>query len=307
MSYLVIANAAAGSAEDHPVETAVGVLRAHGPTEVARTADSDELDVVLDTAGDRTVVVIGGDGSIHAVVAALRERGELGAARLALVPLGTGNDLARSLGLPLEADEAAAVATRGRPRRLDLIVDDAGGVVLNVAHAGLGAEAAARADSMKDRLGSLAYPIGALVAGVRERGWALTVSVDDQPVDLDGDVDGERGERGERDDGRRVLLVAIANGTSIGGGTPIAPTAVPDDGLVDVIVTTAIGPLARVGFAAALRRGEHIGRADVVHRRGKVVRVAGEAVRHNADGELTGELTERTYRVEPAAWSLIVP
>ncbi len=301
MTYLVIANAAAGRAEDDPVEAAVAVLRAHGPTEVARTADADELDSVLDGAEGRTVVVVGGDGSIHAVVGALFARGQLASTSLALVPLGTGNDLARSLGLPLAPHEAAAVVTRGRPRRLDLIVDDGGGVVVNVVHAGLGAEAAASADSMKDRLGPLAYPAGALVAGARERGWDLTVTVDGRPVELDDTS------ASDRPGATRVLMVAVANGTSIGGGTPIAPTAVPDDGLVDVIVSFATGPLARLGYAAALREGTHLDRADVVHRRGEVVRIAGEAVRHNADGELTGELAERTYRVEPSAWSLVVP
>jgi hypothetical protein len=63
-------------------------------------------------------------------------------------------------------------------RRFDLLEDDTGRVIVNAAHAGLGAEAAAAATDHKPRLGPLAYPLGALLAGIRAEGWALRVSVD---------------------------------------------------------------------------------------------------------------------------------
>ena len=164
-------------------------------------------------------------------------------------------------------------------------------MVVNAAHAGLGAEAAAAAADHKPRLGALAYPLGALLAGLREEGWVLRVSVDGTPYAI----------------GERLLMVGVANGPTIGGGTPLCPMARADDGRLDVVVVAAVGPAARVGFAAALRVGTHLDRDDVHHLRGTRVQVSGEPVRHNVDGELDGEVTDRGYLVLPGAWSLLVP
>jgi diacylglycerol kinase (ATP) len=107
--------------------------------------------------------------------------------------------------------------------------------------------------------------------------------------------------------GERLLMVGVANGPTIGGGTPLCPVARADDGRLDVVVVAAVGRAARAGFAAALRAGTHLARDDVHHRQGTRIQVGGEPVRHNADGELDTEATDRGYRVLPAAWSLFVP
>ena len=287
MSHLVVANRNAGTAEQEVVEEACRVL---GAEQVA-TGEPEEIDAALDALDGRVLVVAGGDGSVHAVVARLWERGQLGEVELGLLPLGTGNDLARGLGIPLEPAEAAELVLRGTARPLDLLVDDGGGVVVNAVHAGLGAEAADRSEGMKDRLGKLAYPLGALVAAVRESGWDLRVEVDGRPLAFDGPV----------------LMVGVGNGPSIGGGTMLCPTARFDDGRLDVLVATAVGPGARVAFGQALRKGEHLERDDVVTATGREVRIAGEPVRYDADGEVSDEVTDRIYRVEPAAWRLVLP
>jgi diacylglycerol kinase family enzyme len=289
--YLVIANALAGGADREAVDAAAGVLAAAGPTEVRQPATPDDLDAVLAELDGRVPVVAGGDGSLHLVVNRLRRQGRLDEAAVGLLPLGTGNDFARTVGLPLDPVTAAGALASGRSRRFDLLEDDAGRVVVNAAHAGLGAEAAAVAAEHKPRLGPLAYPVGALLAGVRAEGWALRVS-----------VDGAAGAAGER-----LLMVGVANGPTIGGGTPLCPVARPDDGRLDVVVVAAVGPAARAAFAAALRAGTHLDRDDVQHLRGTGVQVSGEPVRHNADGELDRAVTSRGYRVLPAAWSLLVP
>jgi diacylglycerol kinase family enzyme len=203
--------------------------------------------------------------------------------------MGTGNDLARTLGIPLDPVEAARALLAGRARRLDLIVDDTGGVVVNAVHVGIGAEAAEKASALKDRLGPAAYAVGSAVAGVGTVGWSLTVEADGVVVH----------------DGEPVLMVAIANGRSIGGGAELAPEAQPDDGLLDVVVATSTGPLARLGFGISMRDGEHVSRDDVATTRARTVTVRGEAFPLNADGELAGPVTERTWHVLPAAWSLL--
>lgn len=292
---VLVSNAAAGSADADAVDAALDVLGGAGKREVehVRTETPDDLDGVVRRLDGRRLVVAGGDGSLHAVVAALHRADRLSPDDpLGLVPLGTGNDLARALGLPLDPAEAARTAVAGRPRSLDLLVDDRGGVVVNAVHLGVGADAAARAASWKSGLGSAAYALGALVAGTRVRGWRLEVDADGRRV---ADVD------------RRVLMVGVGNGTSVGGGTPLTPDASPDDGLADVVVSFAVGPLARVGYALRLRRGDHVQRGDVVAVRAAHVAVRGDAVPVNADGELPGPVRAREWRVRPGAWSLLVP
>jgi YegS/Rv2252/BmrU family lipid kinase len=289
--YLVIANAHAGSVERQALEAAVGVLSEAGPTEVRMSTGPADLDAALTGLDDRVPVVAGGDGSLHLIVNRLRGLGRLGQVTVGLLPFGTGNDFARAAGIPLDPRAAAVALTTARAHRFDLLEDDTGRVVVNAAHAGLGAEAAAVAADHKPRLGPLAYPLGALLAGLREEGWALRVSVDGTSAFT----------------GERLLMVGVANGPTIGGGTPLCPVARPDDGRLDVVVVAAVGPTAKAAFAAALRAGTHLGRDDVHHLPGSRVRVSGEPVRHNADGELDAEVPDRGYRVLPAAWSLLVP
>ena len=291
---VLVTNPAAGGTARDAVSAAAAVLGAEAELTVVEAASPADLDALLDRCapGSCGLVVAGGDGSVHQVVAALHRRGRLAADRpLGLVPLGTGNDLARTLGVPLEPAKAAKAYLTGRPRALDLITDDAGGVVVNVVHLGVGAEAAQRATALKHRLGTAAYAVGSVAAGAGTTGWHLRVTVDDAVVHVDGEA----------------LMVAVANGRTIGGGAEVAPHAQPDDGLLDVVVATSTGLLARLGFAVALRDGAHVERDDVTVVRGRTVSVTGDPFPVNADGELDGPATHRTWTVQPGAWSVVTP
>ncbi|GAA2874795.1 hypothetical protein GCM10010517_35550 [Streptosporangium fragile] len=285
---LAICNEGAGGAGDRARAAAVDTLRAGGADVVEAPVGEKDLGEMLDAHRDHDVVVLGGDGTLHVVVTALHRRGELAARTVGLVPLGTGNDFARGLGLPLDPEVAARVVLAGRSTPLDLLVDDEGGVVVNAVHLGVGAEASEQAAPLKPRLGRLAYPAGALLAGVRSPGWRLRVTVDSRA----------------HADGRPVLMAGVGNGVTIGGGTPLTPRARPDDGMVDVVVALTTGPLERLAYALRLRRGTHPGLRDVVTARGREVAVAGEPVPVNADGELTGRTARRRWTVMPAAWRM---
>jgi YegS/Rv2252/BmrU family lipid kinase len=290
---LVVSNRSAGSADEETVATAVRVLREAGAdVALATTAQPDDLRSVLGAADGRTPVLVGGDGSLHLAVATLRDLGRLRADQpLGVIPLGTGNDLARTVGIPLDPAEAARALLTGTPRTLDLVVDDAGGVVVNAVHLGIGAEAAEQAGAWKERLGAAAYAVGSAVAGVRATGWRVRVVADETVLH----------------EGEPVLMVGIANGRTIGGGAELAPEASPSDGWLDVVVATSTGPLARLGFGVAMRDGEHVEREDVQAVRARSVTVSGEAFPLNADGELDGPVEARTWTVEPGAWSLLAP
>lgn len=289
---LVFTNRAAGGV-DGPVLDAV--LAALGKDADVATAPAGGPDELVDTLGrfpEHRPVAVGGDGTLHLLVAALHARGEAATRAVGLVPLGTGNDLARCLGIPEDPVAAAEVVRRGQVRPLDLLVDDAGGVVINVVHLGVGARANHDGTPLKPVLGAAAYRVGALVAGLRSTGWPLRVEVDGRVL-----ADGRH----------RVLQVGIGNGRTIGGGTPLTPDAVPDDGLADVLVSTATGPLARMRYARLLRDGRHTTHPGVRVVRGREIDVSGSVVPVNSDGELGDPICHRRWTVRPGAWSLTVP
>ncbi|MCK2212258.1 lipid kinase [Actinomadura sp. ATCC 31491] len=295
---LAMGNPAAGG-DDEETRRAVLDVLADGADVVSRVLDGPgDLDRALAEHPDRDPVVLGGDGTLHRVVAALLARGELERRPVGLIPMGTGNDLARTLGIPLDPAEAARVVLTGVERPLDLLVAHEGGggggagIVLNAVHVGVGAEASRQATPLKPVLRRAAYAAGALLAGVRSRGWRLRVRVDGRPV-----ADGRR----------RVLMVGIGNGASIGGGTPLAPDARPDDGLADVIVSYAVSPGARLAYGVLLRLGRHPRREDVATFRGREVVIEGEPVPANADGELHPPAARRSWTLRPAAWRIIAP
>jgi diacylglycerol kinase (ATP) len=289
---VLITNGDAGSNEAEALDSAVETLRRHRAVEVVVTDDEAELDGVLDGRDGRDLVVAGGDGSLHAAVAALRRRGELGEPTIGLIPLGTGNDFARGVGLSLDPAEAAEIASTGTPTPIDILVDDEGGIVVNVVHAGVGADAGVDARPWKAKFGKAGYVFGALTAALRSDGVALRVTADDEVV---------------ADGSRRVLQVAMGNGTRVGGGFEIAPDADPSDGKLDLIVSFAIKPVERLTYGFHVARGSHHNREDVRAVRASSVTISGDSFCVNTDGEITGPITSRRWQVLPRAFTMLLP
>jgi diacylglycerol kinase family enzyme len=282
---------------------AVVKLKAAGIELLARHAvrDPERLIPTMQEAvrsGAPMVIVGGGDGSLSCTVDEVVERDCV----FALLPLGTANSFARTLGIPLDASAAAEVILDGAVEPMDLVVDEVGQVVVNSVHVGAGAQASRNARVWKERLGAigvgrlnlgkLGYPIGAALTAWRPPVLRLRIEVDGRVVnDLD----------------QPVLMVAIGNGASVGGGTELTPEADPGDGAVDVMVSRAVGRIARLRYAARLGLATHHRAGDVVYLRGRTVSIRGERFHCSADGEVYGPERHRTWRVEPAAYSMVLP
>nr|BFD96142.1 hypothetical protein KitaXyl93_75020 [Kitasatospora sp. Xyl93] len=215
------------------------VLAEHGwaaPTRTATSVDDPGRGAAADAvaAGADLVVACGGDGTVTACSHALAGTG----VALAIAPCGTGNLLARNLGLPSDPARALSDALGGGPRRIDLAVADGDGIPPTVvsAMAGIGLDAATMADTSrgaKDRLGWPAY-LPPLVRHLGDRRMRLTVTLDDgRPIH------------------RRAAMAVIGNVGALQGGIRLLPGARPDDGLLDLVL---VHPRGLAGWPAAAAR-----------------------------------------------------
>ncbi len=298
----MITNEGAGTADRESLQQALDVLDGRCSFEVVATSGPGELDSVLHRAGSRRIVVAGGDGSLHAVVAALHRRNDLDRSELGLIPLGTGNDFARCMDIPLDPAAAARLLLEGEARPVDVLVDERGGVVVNNVHVGASAQASRRGHRWKTRLGSigvgkvnlgkLGYPIGALQSAFVPPQLRLRVEVDGEVVvDLD----------------QPVLMVAVGNGSSVGGGAELTPDADPESRRVDVMISRATSLGAKLAYGVQVARRTHTERDDVMYLRGSEVTVSGEEFYCAADGEISGPERRRSWRVVPAAYAMVLP
>lgn len=241
--------------------------------------------------GVRTLVVAGGDGTLHEVVNGLGE--DAGRLRLALLPLGTGNDMAASLGIPLDLEAALALLDRGVPRPLDLVrITGAGqGWLANFAMGGFAGRVAERVTPGRRRIWGRHVYLRAALAEVGDR-RARTVRL--------------RADGRELDTGP-LFAVVVANGPRFGGGIPIAPGARPDDGFLDLLLLEAVSlPRFLLVIVRALR-GRHLADPAVTHLRVRRVEVEAEPdLPWNGDGETLGT-GSRSFEVVPGLLPVLLP
>ncbi len=208
-------------------------------------------------AGATRVIAIGGDGTAHLVANVLLAEGCGERVALGLVPAGTGSDLARSLGLPKRPEDALRHVLAATPRPLDAIaVEVAGGeprFAVNIASAGLSGAVDLAVNANPHR-GQLAYLAATLSGLLRYRPLPCRVTVDGELLHDGG-----------------FFVVAVANGQYFGKGMRVAPAAVPDDGLLDVVLVPPV-PLWQLPFRLPqFLSGRHVELPFVICRRARSV------------------------------------
>ena len=242
-------------------------------------------------AGATVVAVAGGDGTVRAVAEGLTGTG----VALAVVPQGTGNLLARNLGLPLKVDEALDAAVGGTDRRVDVgrLVggDDEGTVFAIMAGAGFDAAMMREApEGLKAAVGWPAYIVGG-ARGLRRQHARLELRIDGgAPVRA------------------RVRTVLIGNLGKLQGGLELLPDARPDDGLLDVALVAPRTPLDWLRLAWRGLTGRHVRDHRLRTWQAREVDVKMHRPQpRQVDGDLVADGARLTARVEPGALVVRVP
>ena len=287
---LVVNPAAGGGRAQRLLPSVEAALRAAGHdlviTATRSLAHADEL-VEQALTDDRVVVAMGGDGIVGRVAGAIAGRGVM-----AVVPGGRGNDLCRAVGLPRDAVAACEVLADCAPRALDLgVVASTTGTVafLGIASIGFDSDVQERVLTSRLPLGPLVYLYGSLATVAKWKHAEFTCSVDGSTLSVRG------------------WSVAVANSGIYGGGMHLAPDASLEDGLLDVVSTSATSRLSFLRALPKVFRGTHVQEPSVSVRTATTVALdADRPFRVFADGDPVGVLP-CTVTVRPGAVQVLLP
>ncbi len=289
---LIICNPDAGSVDDAAalldrlsrVDSAI-VKRTSAPGEATMLAHEAVHD------GYDMVVAAGGDGTLNEVINGIAEHTEK--IKVGLVPLGTGNDFARMLALPDSIDGCIDVLNAGCVRQIDLVrvTSDQIRYFVNVSAGGFSGTVGEKLTAeIKKSWGPLAYLRCAAEALPELRAYRTQIVFDDTSVlELD------------------LYNAIIANGRYVAGGTPVAPEAAIDDGLLDVVLVPE-APAGNIAVVVAqIMLGKHLASETIVFRRAAKVSIhSTPGMWFNVDGELVGN-DPAVFEVIPRALQFVVP
>ncbi|MFN2622975.1 MAG: diacylglycerol kinase family protein [Chthoniobacterales bacterium] len=241
--------------------------------------------------GRDLIIAAGGDGTLNEVINGIGEN--LGEARVGLIPLGTGNDFARSIGVPTDLKAAIDLIRAGTTRAVDLVrvTSDELRYFVNVSAGGFsGLVDEKLTPEMKKTWGPLAYLRSAAAAWPELRAYRTTLAFDDDESLM-----------------LELYNVVVANGRYVGGGTLIAPEAEIDDGLLDVVLIPR-RPAPELAVAMAqIALGTHLSSKTIVFRRAAKLTVNSKpGMWFNVDGELVGNEPAR-FEIVPRALRFIAP
>ena len=271
-----------------PVAAVRQVLEAGGLTLIdAAPAQGETLSGVISRMREACdlVIVGGGDGTLNSAAAGLFETG----LPLGVLPLGTANDFARTIGIPSDPREAAVLILSTTPRSIDL-GEVNGHLFFNVASIGFSAELASElTEHAKKRWGTLGYAIVAARLLARSRLFTAYVEHDGSVEEI------------------RTMQVSVGNGRHYGGGMTVEETATADDGRLDFYSLEVDHWWRLLALLPSLRKGTH-GKWDDVRafRTTEVIVKTSKPRAVNTDGDLT-TWTPARFRIRKGAIRVIAP
>ncbi len=311
MRTFVVINPASGGGRTGRAARAIAeaIARRSGETAVALTGkpgDATDLARRAIEGGFESIVAVGGDGTANEVVNGFFRDGRAinPEASLSLVTSGTGGDFRRTLGLEAGVERAIERLTAATPKRVDVgrvrFVDPQGRpaerLFLNIASFGLSGEVMERVNRARitKRLGSrVAFGWNSVRAILALRAPAVRLKAFDAS------------DAGVIDEEIAVAQAAICNGRYFGGGMMIAPDALPDDGLFDVVVIAGVTRREMIARLDELYKGAHVKDPKVrVFRAARVIAApaagGGRPIRMEIDGE-GGAILPATFEIAPKA------
>ncbi|NYJ03451.1 YegS/Rv2252/BmrU family lipid kinase [Nocardioides thalensis] len=280
-SFLVNPTSGGGTAPRVVVPVARRLREAGAAVEVTYTSSAADVPPLVKAAvaAGSVVVAVGGDGMLSSVAGEVARAGGV----LAVLPAGRGNDFVRQLDLPADADAQVRLLETGEPRPIDLLAVTGGAEVLVAGSVYCGVDA--RAGELVNRShwlpSKLQYPVATVRALATYRPFDLAVTLE--------------GDDGVQHSQHRAACVVVANSGYYGKGVHIAPSAVVDDGALDVVVIEAAGRLDLIRSLPKAYDGSHVALDEVTVLRGRRVTISGtyddgSAVPAGADGEPLGSL-----------------
>jgi YegS/Rv2252/BmrU family lipid kinase len=291
---LIVNPSAGGGKAGRALPHVLPALEGHGlqvRSELTRDLEhARELARSAALAGE-TVVCLSGDGMVGAVADTLREVPD---ALLGVLPGGRGNDLARVLGIPADPVQACATVAGGFSRKLDL--GEVGGqAFVGIASAGFDSDANRIANEAHPRLGNLVYAYGALRALIGWRPARFEIR-----IEPDGDASSSASHTFVG------YSVAAANSKAYGGGMLLAPEALLDDGLLDVVAIERVSKLRFLANLPKVFKGTHVDLSSVHTWQAREVEMSADRpFTLYADGDPIGELPVRVRAVRGAVRVLV--
>jgi diacylglycerol kinase (ATP) len=289
----IIVNPIAGSIVDR--DGLLKQLRRLNPRKLRLTrrageAESYARDAIR--AGSDYVIAAGGDGTLNEVINGIAPPGHMGRICVGIVPLGTANDFARTIGLPASVDDNIDILRAKQTAPIDLVRvrSDWKRYFVNVSAGGFsGLVDEKLTPEIKSTWGPLAYLRSAAAALPELRGYHTNIVFDD---------------------GERLMIelynVIVANGQFVAGGLPIAPQADLRDGLLDVILVPSRSPAKMMLLAAEMLLGNHLSSNAVIFRRAKKISVRSRpGMWFNVDGELIGN-DPVVFQILPGALEFVI-
>ncbi len=288
----IILNPSAGKARD--LDDIVARITQLPDAEIRLTTKPGSAARFAKTAlknGRELIIAAGGDGTLNEVVNGIGENS--GDVRVGLIPLGTGNDFGRSIGVLPDVDEAIDLIRAGETRAVDLVrvTSDEVRYFVNVSAGGFSGLVNEKLTAeMKKTWGPLAYLRSAAAALPELRAYRTTLAFDnDESLTLE------------------LYNVVVANGRYVAGGMLIAPEAAIDDGLLDVILIPKRPAPELALVVAQMALGTHLSSDAIVYRRTAKLTVNSKpGMWFNVDGELVGNEPAR-FEIVPRALNFIAP